>query len=567
MARAVLSNYLWVPKTAVAGTPKDFAPGWHHEITLLKTPQCRLAQQQIEFLREQAEIEGLDPDDVIKKLSEDAVFKVKNYRDMGFWWALCSGDVAKVQRLVTKLGLNLNDKRVEAPWPRSVANNLKLVMTPRDYQVAPFKKWFNARGGIFRAAPAFGKTFIMNWAIIDWKQWTLFLAPTDVLVDQFESRFRHGSPQDDGSYVPITNCLEVEEKLGRPIIGRFRDPKELFPVTVSTWQAFTSPVGQRALKEISQKFGVVLFDEAHTAGAPTPANVISSMYSKIKAGVTATPERKDQMEVGLYDILGPITAKGITPQLPVTSYIISTGQQYSGSRFPGQSEFTKIQTWLLEQEERNDLIVSYIRKDYRDCRNILVLCNRRDWCLEFAERLRKEYGIPAQAILGGLQTKREKKARSAVIQSMMEGETRVIVATHTFIAGVDIPNLDTLYVPLPQNNRGQLEQALGRIRRKYEGKTNVIFRYFADEGHGLLYGCARGTHKALVALGSEIIIVPEGRDPDLAAAAGPFEQKKPTSKLRKAANRRPDAIVNLFSDPERAKKQERQYNRRLGRKP
>ena len=566
MARAVLSNYLWVPKHAVEGTPKEFAPAWHHEIKLLKTPQGRLAQQQIEFLREQALLEGLDPDDVVKKLSEDEKFIVTNYTDKGFWWALCAGDVAKCKRLVKSLGLGLNEKRVEVPWPDDVAQNLKMVMKPRDYQVAPFKQWFNARGGIFRAAPAFGKTFIMNWALVDWKQWTLFIAPTDVLVDQFESRFRHGSPQDDGSYIPITNCLEVEEQLGRPIIGRFKDPDKLFPVTVSTWQAFTSPSGQRALAAISKKFGVVLFDEAHTAGAPSPALVVSSMHAKIKAGVTATPERKDQMEVGLYDILGPITAKGITPQLPVTSYIISTGQQYSGSRFPGQSEFTKIQTWLLEQEERNDLIVRYLRKDYGDGRNILVLCNRRDWCLELAARLRKEYGIPAQAILGGLQTKREKKARADVIQSMMEGETRVIVATHTFIAGVDIPNLDTLYVPLPQNNRGQLEQALGRIRRKYEGKTNVIFRYFADEGHGLLYGCAKGTHKALVALGSEIVIVPEGRDPDRATDVGPFEQK-PVSKLRKAANRRSDAIVSLFSDLERAKKQERQYNRRLGRKP
>ncbi len=568
---ATLSNYLWVRSSDVKGTPEQFAPDWNYEIKLLKTPDGQLQQQQIAFLREQAEAEGLDPDEVIESLSDDDTLKIYSWTKKGDYWALCAGNLAKVRRLVKSLGLTLKDERVRVPWEPEIAERLNVVMPPRDYQPEPIGNWIAANGGIIEAAPAFGKTYAMLTAIAARKQYTLVLAHTDILVEQFITRFRDGSPQDDGSFIPITNCKAVEEELGIKIVGRFTNANKIYPVTVSTWQAFSSQHGQQALKALKRRFGFVLIDEAHVFAAPSPGRIISAFHAHVKGGATATPERKDKLEVALYDFVGPVTAKGMVPQLPVVATLIATGCHYKGSRYPRRNEWIQIQNHLLEDPSRNDLIHTYLKLDVSMDRRILVLCNRRDWCVDLAKELRS-MGIRAKSVLGGLRNKKTREERADVIRSMMEGEIDVIVATNTFIAGVDIPVLDTLYLPLPQNNKGQLEQALGRIRRKYEDKDKVLLRYFVDEGHGLIYGCARGTHKALVGFDAEIIVVEEGRDPERVVRGGPLAElaatpKQPQSALRRAASKRPDAMTNLFSDPEKARKESNRYKKRLEKKP
>ncbi len=305
---AVLSNYLWIPRAAVTGTPNEFAPEWVHTIPLLKTPEGKVAAQQIAVLRDQAILDGLDPDDVIKAISEEDNLTIRNWSTVGNWFALCAGNIRKVHWLCRRLNLELRDQRVSAPWDPELAAAMKMVMPPRDYQPIPFQAWMKADHGVFHAAPAFGKTYIMAWSVIERAQTALVLVPTDVLADQFINRFRFGSPKhgEDG-FNPVTNCLEVEKATGRTIVGRYRGPDNIFPVTVATWQSFIGVAGRKALKLVAKKFGFVLFDEAHTCAAPMPASVVNTLHAKVKAGVTATPERKDKMEIGLYDVLGPVT--------------------------------------------------------------------------------------------------------------------------------------------------------------------------------------------------------------------------------------------------------------------
>jgi superfamily II DNA or RNA helicase len=189
-----------------------------------------------------------------------------------------------------------------------------------------------------------------------------------------------------------------------------------------------------------------------------------------------------------------------------------------------------------------------------------------------AEFITKEMGIPAEAVTGGMSSKKGIAKRNKIIQSMIDGEIKVICATQVFKAGVDIPPLDTLYATCPMNNQPQLQQMLGRVRRAYEGKQTPTFRYFVDEGHGLVYGCARGTHKALVAEGADIILVPEGRKPEsvgnttlVSDVDGKIGRLKKKRGLRAAAARSPSGVSKLFSDLQDEARETKRYNERMGK--
>lgn len=575
MTTVQLTNYLWIPKTALAVPPPVFAPSWEYKIELLKTSEGRIKQQQIAVLRQQAEASGLDPDEFIKELTENDHLLIKNWSEVGDWWALCAGDMDKVQALCRQHKWTIKDKRAEVPWPDEV--RLKMLMKPKPNQPGPFKVWAKAGHGIFKAAPAFGKTYIMVWYVTDFRQRTLFLTHTDQLAEQFIQRFRHGSPKTDGTggFIPVTNCLEVEKELGREIIGRYRGPDTLWPVTVATWQSFISPGGRKAMKMLKEQFGLVLCDEAHVFAAPAAASVVNGFSAKQKRGVTATPKRKDQLDIALYDILGQVTAEGKSDQLPVAGYMISTGVAYKGRAFPGMGQWAAILNFLYKHADRNDLITKWIVHDASQGRKILILGERRTWILEMADKLMKEYGINAKAVVGGVQGAR----RDSIIQEMTTGDLQVLLCT-TKIGreGLDIPVLDTLYATMPLANKSGLEQMLGRERRPHPAKTPpVIFRYFVDEGAGQLYGCARATHGHLVAEGAEIFLVEAGREPDKVMLGAQVEEPlddgvlepmpKRKGTLKAAAARAPSAVRKLFTDLKEEARLSKQYNERRGKNP
>jgi len=569
---AVLSNFLWIPKALVKGSPHQFAPEWEHSVDLLKTPEGKIAQQQISFLREQAILDGEDPDDIVKDLTSADKMEIANWVDVGNYWALCRGDVKKMDKLITRLGIEVEDKRVRREFDFKTLG-LHMVSPPRPHQIDPIEKWAAANHGILKAAPAFGKSYVMIDSIIRRCQWTIVLVHTDVLAEQFITRFRLGTQREDGTYSPLTNCLEIEEREGVKLIGRYRTPDQLFPVTVATWQSFANENGKKALKKISKSFGRLLTDEVHVFAAKVPAAVVNAFHAEVRQGVSATPTRKDQLDIALPDILGPVTAVGDAKQLPFTSYLIQTGCKYPAKRYPSKAEWALLLNWLCKQEDRNELIKEWLKYDVSQGRSILVFADRVQWCMTMAEEMTR-LRIPSRAVVGGMSSKKGLAERDYAMKQMMNDDIHIIFATSVFKAGVDIPRLDTVYYANPQNNPEQLQQGLGRMRRDFENKQDPVFRYFVDSGHGLLLGCARGTQRTLVAEKSEIIFVPEGKKPGAVHAARLFREDgeaievalpKKKGKLRSIADAEKSALSKVFSDLREDERQAEKYQKRLGK--
>lgn len=571
MPSATLSNYLWIRKKDVVGTPEEFAPEWQFDVDLSKTSAGRAQKQMVMWLREQAELAGEDPDEAVANVPDKMT--VRNWADVGNHWTLSRGDVPRCLKLAKKLGLEVKDERVKAPWPKEL-DDLKMMMGPRDYQEEAILEWA-LKGSCFRAPPGYGKTYVILDSIVTKKRcYTLVLTHTDILASQFESRFREGS-----NGVPLTNCLEVEKDTGKKVIGRYRG-KEIFPVTVATWQSFSGKAGKKHLAKLKKSFGRIVVDEAHAFAAPCPTAVIDDFWCEHRDGVSATFNRKDLFQTSLFNVLGPIRVKGVMKEMPVSAYMIKTNSFIPEPKVPAVKQWTLLINAIAKDQERNDQILDWLKFDVEEKRTILVISERVNWCYAMQEKLESEYGIPSKVVQGSLDSKKALKVRKEAEDAINNGEVQVLFATSVFKLGVDIPKLDTMYMPFPMANALNLEQMLGRIRRITPNKLKPVFRYFVDEGAGVFFGCAKATTHHLTKFdGVTVRMIPKHTSaftamakikeaarqahlqPEVAVAQKEKEDKK-KSGFGKMKTNAADSLDRLFEDLEAQQKMKKTFTRR-----
>ena len=567
MLSATLSNYLWIRKKDVEGTPADFAPDWQFEVDLSKTSAGRAQRQMVAWLKEQAEIAGDDPDKAIADLPEKAM--VTNWASVGNWWTLSRGNVPKCLALAAKLGLAVKDERVKAPWPADFLG-FKMVMTPREYQVEAIKEWA-VKGGLFKAPPGYGKTFVMINSVVNKPVYTLVLTHTDVLAAQFIDRLRNGS---SGKH--LTNCLEIEEETGEKLIGRYKGTR-IWPITVATWQSFSGTAGKARLAKLKKSFGRVLVDEAHAFAAPCPTAVVDDMHAYDRDGVSATFNRKDLFQTSLFNVLGPIRVIGKMKQMPVKAYMVRTNSFIPEPKVPAMKAWSTLVNAIAKDEERNDQLLDWLNFDVQEGRTIIVISERVKWCYSMQEKLESTYGIPSKVVQGSLSGKMALKVRSEAEKAIEDGTVQVLFATSVFKLGVDIPRLDTMYMPYPMANALNLEQMLGRIRRILPDKLLPVFRYFVDEGAGVFFGCAKATAGHLSKLeGVEIRMIPKhtsaftamarikeaARQAHLHPEVVVVEKEKAKSSFKKVNKDAASSLDRLFDDVDKQKQMKKTFQRR-----
>ena len=78
--------------------------------------------------------------------------------------------------------------------------------------------------------------------------------------------------------------------------------------------------------------------------------------------------------------------------------------------------------------------------------------------------------------------KTKKDIRENAIQEVRDGKERVLFATYGLAKeGLDIPRLDRLILASPHRDKATIIQAVGRIERKFENKTNPIVYDLVDD--------------------------------------------------------------------------------------
>jgi superfamily II DNA or RNA helicase len=284
---------------------------------------------------------------------------------------------------------------------------------------------------IFVAPPGFGKTLIASQMISFRGVNTLVIVNKNILLDQWIERFKE--------YLGLE-----KDEIG--ILGKSKNTLNN-RLDIATIQSLKNN------PQIIQNYSFVIVDECHHIPALTFENIIKSFYGKYILGLSATPNRKDEMEPILFQQLGNISYE-IKSQKTNKKIV-----EIIKSEFESECDnFGDLINQIINNDERNQLIIEQIKLHKK--RKILILTDRIEHINNLTFLLDKEK-ITYVAIHGSL-NKKEKERNLQLIE-----DSSVVLATSSYFGeGIDFPHLDTIIFATPISYSGRLIQYLGRIGRK-----------------------------------------------------------------------------------------------------
>ena len=226
-------------------------------------------------------------------------------------------------------------------------------------------------------------------------------------------------------------------------------------------------------KELFQSFPFVIYDECHHLGAKMFSKSLIKVQAPYYLGLSATPERNDNMDKVFKYFLGGIKYRGkfeTNNLVNVKMYSYSIDSPYFKPVYNGYLKSymgpTMI-TNICKIKQRNDLIITIVSEilntDHR--RKILILtgrCNSSkneksvNHIKELSDRLdniesfKDNWGY----YIGGMKK----------VQLELSSEKQIIIGTYEMAQeGLDISDLDTLILSTPL--KGNITQTCGRILR------------------------------------------------------------------------------------------------------
>ena len=308
--------------------------------------------------------------------------------------------------------------------------------TLHDYQIAAVKEMKRHTNGVLVSMTGSGKTVMLCKLLCELDEPFLILVNTIELAHQFTA-----------ALVKFTTLKKID-------IGFLGDGKRKFkPITVALLQTITS----MDPKDLESKWSGVICDEVHIAPAETYYRALSRLNVLFKYGASATPQRSDGLDKVIFWVTGPI--RHTVPETKLGAMILKPTYKTIDTDyyFPlfDASEYQDMITDLSRDVARNTLIIEEL-KNYPTQQRVL-LCQRK----EQAEYLARNIS-GAVTMTGDM----SKKARAAVMKGLLDGTHRTVVSTfHLFSTGIDIPNLEILFICAPIKSVVKVKQSAGRLMR------------------------------------------------------------------------------------------------------
>jgi superfamily II DNA or RNA helicase len=325
----------------------------------------------------------------------------------------------------------------------------------RDYQNDALESLTKKNQGVLQAPPGSGKTVAMLELIIRRGQKTLILVHTKDLLEQWRDRML--------SFTTI--------KPGIIQGGTFY----VQPVTIATVQSLNRPLPE----DFKNGFGMVILDECHHCPASSFKAVVNQFPARYRYGCTATPDRQDGLGFLLTAVIGPILHKiensALVDSGDILRPVIKTVETFS--YYPVVESYGELLNRIVEDEQRNHLIVDLIGREAAEGNSCLVLSERVRHVRILHDLFRNKFqGIGSFAITG----KDSKEHRQAAVAEMNAGNAKVLFATRLADEGLDIRRLNRLFLTCPVRAVNKLTQQIGRIQRTFPGKTDAIVYDFID---------------------------------------------------------------------------------------
>lgn len=289
-----------------------------------------------------------------------------------------------------------------------------------------------------------------------------------------------------------------DTSFGEVIEGPQLEARQHFFCTIASWKSH--------LKEQLPKnyFRAIVVDECHHAQANTYVQALEYYSDVINrgetdlTGLTATPDREDGKDIRQY-FNGKITyeislSDAINNRflVPFDYFAIADNTDFSPVRWGSATADNDVQKIVEGNITRAQLVYNAVLDRVDDLHSMRAI----GFCagINHAELMKKvfaEKGIKSAVLTGASSSQSRTETVKQLTTSESENRINVIFVADLFNEGVDIPEVDTLFMLRPTDSATIFTQQLGRGLRLADKKDNVLVLDFVAGQNGRFNGATK----------------------------------------------------------------------------
>lgn len=355
---------------------------------------------------------------------------------------------------------------------------------PFPHQAEAVDQWWSGGAkGLVVLPTGTGKTFVAILAMLRAQRSTLVVTPTIELMIQWRR--------------------EVGIALGVPVGQLGGGEKELSDITITTYQS-----AHIHLEKWGNRFGLIVFDEAHHLPGPTFASSAIGSIAPFRLGLTATPEKTDLPLTCYEPLIGPLVYRREIPEL--SGQFLS---EYSTERIfvdldPDlRGEYKACRETYLDFCKRHQIDMAtegawgrFIAlcskvdgglaafRAYRRQKHIsqanpaklrvlenLIHLHANDRSIIFTADNQTVYKIAKEFLIPPLTHQTPARERKSLLEGFANGKFTALVTSRVLNEGVDVPLAAVGIVLSGSSTVREHVQRLGRILRKSGSKRAVLY--------------------------------------------------------------------------------------------
>ena len=388
---------------------------------------------------------------------------------------------SRVLKIFEKIGLEIEDNvldPVKCNW--SIRKNISL----RGYQSEALDAWFkNDCKGIIVLPTGTGKTRIALAILSRLMEPTLIVVPTIELMKQW--------------YNKIQAFFNVS-------IGFYGGGKKnIRCITIATYDS-----AYINIEFLGNKFKLIVFDEVHHLPSPGYRQIAEMSAAPYRLGLTATPEREDNLHLDLNTLVGEIVYSRKVSEFPrkyLAEYRIETIRvklseeerklylenmekyrrylEKHNLRLRSIRDFEKIiMKSGLDREAREVILAWHNARKIAfnavakiDILKKILSKHRGDRILIFTENNEVVRKISTNLLIPEISYKTDDKEREKILSGFKKGLINIIVTSRVLEEGIDVPDANVAIILSGTGSKREFIQRLGRILRPKDGKQAVLY--------------------------------------------------------------------------------------------
>tara|TARA_B100001094_G_scaffold131968_1_gene127758 strand:- start:4769 stop:6289 length:1521 start_codon:yes stop_codon:yes gene_type:complete len=352
---------------------------------------------------------------------------------------------------------------------------------PRDYQSRAVKAALKKGSGIIKVATGGGKSFIISSIVAKYNIPTIVYVIGIELLHQMKQTIESaygiecgivgGGECDVSKQVTIMTIWSAASAFNKKVKITDND-------TTLDSKKHTNALNKAMVRKRVQEAQLFIFDECQYAASETLQFLHrASVSAKHRFLFSGTPWRDTGDDILIEAVSGPKIVDVSATFLIKNGYLVRPKIYFLDvpvMRGVGKNYHDVYKNYIVENDDRNDLILKSAKKLVKEGKKVLILVVRVGHGNVLMDKLSDEFRVK---FLDGAKSS---KNRMDSIQEMKDGELDILIASKIFDQGVDIPELDALILAGSGKSSGRALQRIGRVIRRSKGKAEAIVVEFFD---------------------------------------------------------------------------------------